>query len=226
MDARRCAFEPNSQFYGMRWDGGEFQARFKETTEAWVLSSYSMRLKQHFLVGSCIFISGALPYLYTVFRYKQHNWTPLTYPIVLKPGITESPYFRTDLNGTYLLSLVFDTMPDLKERRLLRSGMIFRRAHVKALNELYTLGGKLVRGSAQIIQSGQYDHAWSSGSGDVEAGIGGFEGRRGGWQKIVLNVTQDASELNAAHPRLQVEAHWKLLGKSWIIYGQFAFLLA
>ncbi len=224
MDARRCAFEPNSQFYGMRWDGGEFQARFKETTEAWVLSSYSMRLKQHFLVGSCIFISGALPYLYTVFRYKQHNWTPLTYPIVLKPGITESPYFRTDLNGTYLLSLVFDTMPDLRREDCL-IGDDFPTGSCKGVERTLYFGWKVVRGSAQIIQSGQYDHAWSSGSGDVEAGIGGFEGRRGGWQKIVLNVTQDASELNAAHPRLQVEAHWSYW-ENWIMLGQLAILPA
>jgi hypothetical protein len=200
-----------------------WKARFKETTEGWVSSSYSMRLKQRILVGSCIFITGALPYLYTVFRYKQHNWTPLTFPVVLKPGIIESPYFRTDLNGTYLLSLVFDTMPDLRREDCL-IGDDFPKGSCKSVQRILYFRWRVVRGSAQIIGSGQYDHAWSSGSGDVEAGIGGFEGRRGGWQKFVLNVAQDASELNAAHPRLQVAAHGSYWEK-WIIYGQFGFLL-
>ena len=182
-----------------------------------------MRLKHHILVGSCIFITGALPYLYTVLRYKQHNWTPLIYPVVLKPGIIESPYFRTDLNGTYLLSLVFDTMPDLRREDCL-IGDDFPTGSCKGVERTLYFGWKVVRDSAQIIGSGQYDHAWSSGSGDVEAGIGEFEGRRGGRQRIVLNVTQDASELNAAHPRLQVEAHGRYWEK-WIIYGQFGFLL-
>ncbi len=195
----------------------------RTTKERRVLNSYAMRLKQRIIVGACIFIAGALPYLYTVFRYKQHNWAPLTYPIVLKPGIIESPYFRSDLNGTYLLSLVLDTMPDLRREDCL-IGDDFPTGSCKGVQRILYFRWKVVRSSAQIIQSGQYDHAWSSGSGDVEAGIGGFEGRRGGWQKIVLNVTQNASELNATHPRLQVEAHGRYWEK-WIIYGQFGFLL-
>jgi hypothetical protein len=187
------------------------------------LTSYSMRLKQHILVGACILITGALPYLYTVCRYKQHNWTPLTIPVVLKPGIIKSPYFRTDLNGTYLLSLVFDTMPDLRREDCL-IGDDFPTGSCKGVQRTLYFAWKVVRGSAQIIGSGQYNHAWSSGSGDVEAGIGGFEGKRGDWQKIILNVARDASELNAAHPRLQVAAHGSYWEK-WIIYGQFAFLL-
>jgi hypothetical protein len=184
-----------------------------------VVSSYSMRLKQRILVGSCIFVVGAFPYLYAIFRYKQHNWTALTYPVVLKPGIIESPYFRTDLNGTYVISLIFDNMRDQKRENCLQ-GIDLPKGSCKGIPRTLDFSWAVRRREAGFIASGMYPGVWSMGADD----FGRFESVTGAQERVLLNVFQDAEDLNSAHPWLRVEAHWSYWEK-WIILWQFGFLL-
>lgn len=178
-----------------------------------------MPLNRRFSIGLCILVVGALPYLYALVRYRQHNWTPLVYPVVLKPGIIKSPYFVTDLNGTYMISLVFDNIPDEKKENCLQ-GMDLPKGSCEGIQRTLFFSWAVEADPSRIVESGGYPGDWSMGSED----FGRFEGIRGRRQRILLNVFEDAGELNTAHPRLRVEAHWSYW-ENWIMLGQFGFML-
>lgn len=179
-----------------------------------------MSLTRRCAIGISIIIVGALPYLYALLRLHQHNWTPLSYPIQLKPGIIVSPYFTTDLNGTYMASIEYDDESN-SEKNLCMIGFDQPKGSCRDVTRTLYFSWEIVSDSQRPIESGTFD---PTTIGIPVNNFVWFEGKRGRRQKIVLYVSKDAGELNAAHPRIQVEAHFSYW-ENWVLLEQLGFFL-
>lgn len=182
-----------------------------------------MQIPTHVRVGVTILAVGVLPWLYTTYPLNSHNWDPLTVPVALLPGEFESPPFKTDLTGTYVVSLVFEPMPDARKQDCQIGEELVKWSCVVTPRTLY-LNWSVLAGGKEVVAPSPYSpRVFSSSPGEDETELGTFEGKNGQWQTIRLNVLSDAGELNSAHPRLKVEAH-RVYWEKWVIFGQLAFL--
>ena len=162
--------------------------------------------------------------IYTTYRTHSHNWTPLSVSLDLHPGEFRSPEFETDLTGTYVVSLAFDnTLAARKEDCMM--GEDFPKGACGIGARTLFLEWSVAGASGSTSPAPYEPHAYSGSPGEMETEVGRFETKRGEHQKIVLNILTDAGELNAAHPKLVVEAH-KIFWEKWVILWQLAFLWA
>lgn len=174
-------------------------------------------------IGLALILVGISPLLYAEYKIHQHNWDPLITPVILKPGLFESPEFSTDLDGTYDIWLAFDPMKDIGREECL-IGWDYQ-SSCKDRNITPSL-------NFSWVVNGDVKHAESEGTFKIqsirtgpETGLGSFDAKRGGHQRIILNIFSDAGELNLVHPRLKVEAataYWE----KWVIFGQMAWVFA
>jgi hypothetical protein len=165
------------------------------------------------------------PLLFTTFMLHSHNWDPLRAALMLSPGRYQSPEFATDLDGTYVVSLVFDEMPDTNREDCL-IGEELANGSCKSLSPTLNFNWTIIGDDGSIQNRGHFKvHGITGAKNEVEAMLGTFEAKRGGHQKIVLSILSDAGELNTAHPRLKVEAH-RVYWEKWVIFDQMALLFA
>jgi hypothetical protein len=183
-----------------------------------------LRFTRNAKLGLALILTGILPVMYTTHRLHAHNWDPLEVPVVLLPGEFQSPDFVTDLDGTYIVSLAFDTMQDQTREDCL-IGWDFPQGSCNNISPTLNFDWAVQGDVADIENAGHFKIYGMSGSGDDEAQLGTFDAKRGGHQKITLRILGDAGELNAAHPRLKVEAHF-VYWETLIIENQMAWLLA
>jgi hypothetical protein len=174
----------------------------------------------HAKVGLTIILVGLAPLLYTTYRTGSHNWTPLSVSVDLKRREFRSPEFETDLTGGYVVSLAFDNGLDASKEYCLMGERDCGNGGRTLFLEWSVAGG------AGSTSPAQYEpHAFSGSPGQAETEVGRFEAKRGELHRVVLNILADAGELNAAHPKLIVEAH-SIYWEKWIILGQLALLCA
>ena len=186
--------------------------------------SADIRVRRHVKVGLAILILGLSPLIYTTYRAHSHNWIPLSVSLTLHPGEFRSPEFETDLSGTYIISLVFDnTLATGKEDCMM--GEDFPKGSCGSGARTLFLEWSVAGVSGSTSPAAYEPHAYSGSLGGTETEVGRFEAKRGERQRIVLNILTDAGELNAAHPKLMVEAH-RMYWEKWVILGQLAFLCA
>jgi len=160
-------------------------------------------------IGLSITLIGIAPLIYALCWNEHHNWTPLTLPISLTPGEVRSPEFTTDLQGRYLVNLVLQPMPDLPKEQC-RLGVNWWPYTCKEEAAVH-LDWQVVDDGGSVIASGPYKPLSVSGS---EVTFAVFQAKRGVHQRIVLRIDRDAGELNAAHPKIVVEAgpeYWEAL---------------
>lgn len=184
-----------------------------------------MRLPRNVKIGLVVFLIAVSPLLYAEYMLHSHNWDPLKAPLMLSPGNFQSPEFTTDLDGIYVVSLVFDETPDtIRERCLI--GEELSKDSCKDISQTLSFDWTVIGTVGRIQNGGHFKiYGMTGGKDEIEPVLGTFEAKRGGHQKIVLNILSDAGELNALHPRLKVEAgsgYWK----KWVILGQMALLFA
>ncbi len=182
-------------------------------------------IRPHVKAGFIVIVVGIMPFLYTSYRTHSHNWTPLSVPLVITPGDFESPEFTTDLTGTYIVSLVFDPLADGKKEDCLIGEEIVKGSCQDIPRTLYLEWSVLASGTTGVPLAPYEPHAFSGSPGEDGTEIGLFEAKRGNRQRIRLKILKDAGELNAAHPKLTVEAH-RAYWEQWVILGQLAFLSA
>jgi hypothetical protein len=183
-----------------------------------------MQLPRNVRDGLVVFLVGIIPLLYTISRVHSHKWDVLDSPLVISPGQFKSPTFPTDLDGTYVVSLAFDSMPDFKREECL-VGWDFRDDSCKDISPTLDFDWTTIGDVGSIEHGGHFKIHGISGGGDFEVLLGTFEAKRGGRQEIVLNILSDARELNSAHPRLKVQAH-HVYWEKWVIFNQMAWLVA
>lgn len=184
-----------------------------------------MRLPRNVKIGLLVCLVAVSPLLYTEYILHSHNWDPLKTPLILSPGMFQSPEFKTDLDGIYVVSLVFDEMPDTNREHCL-IGWELSKDSCKDISQRLDFDWKVIGDVGRIQNGGHFKiYGMTGGKDEIEPMLGTFEAKRGGHQKIVLNILSDAGELNALHPRLKVEAgsgYWE----KWVIFGQNAVLFA
>jgi hypothetical protein len=186
-----------------------------------------MKIRQIYIAAGVIAI-GALPELYVQYRLHAHNWRPLDMPVVLRTGNIQSTEFTTDLTGTYVVSLAFKPNNFYREDCLV--GDVLSKESCEVLGSGLDFNWTVVRhdpsGDHALFQYQDYrPSGFESGAGELEADIGRFEAQRGGHYIVMLGVRRDSTELNAASPKLRVEAH-RIYWEDWLIYQQMAFVLA
>ena len=189
-----------------------------------------MQLRRHVKLGFILILIGMTPLLYTTYRTFAHNWTPLTVPVILTPGEFQSPDFKTDLTGTYIVSLVFERgLPfgkEVSDKERCMIGDDFPKGSCNSDTRTLYVNWSVVPGTASMGLATEYKPGTFSFTSDkIEAELGRFEAKRGNPQKITLKILRNAGTLNAAHPKLKVEAH-RIYWEEWIILGQLAFLWA
>ncbi len=157
-------------------------------------------------VGIGIIAVGIAPYLYALGLIYSHDWEPLRAPVSLVPGYFQSPEFKTDRNGGYLVNLAFDQkadFPDLWELCMIGETSLDK---CYGVTQILEFNWRIVSNDGQVLQNGSYQ--WL-GSGGVDGGIGTtfaiFQGKQGGRQHVVLEIKRDAGKLNTVHPRVVVE---------------------
>jgi hypothetical protein len=135
-----------------------------------------------------------------LFVFRLHKWEPLKTPVSLTLGEFRSPEFTTDRNGRYIVSLFFDKLPDMPRQQCLMGITLDPNCDRKS--GLIDFEWQVIN-DEHIVQAGSYRPLSFSGS-DVTFAV--FQGKRGGQHKIVLHIKRDSGELNAAHPKLVVQA--------------------
>ncbi len=161
------------------------------------------------VVGFCIIIVGIAPLAYLSYRNHSHNWKPLVHSLDLKPGKLQSPEFMTDINGRYLVNLNFDQLSDLRKEQCMFGVAIGNPTCSGGQSVQFTW--QIISRSGEVIKSGSYQPLSVSGS---EVTFTEFQGKRGAYQYLVLQVTHDADVLKTAHPKLVVEVgpeYWESL---------------
>lgn len=154
-------------------------------------------------IAVCLVCLGVAPYIYARHRYHSHNWTPLATAIILKPGQFQSPEFTTDLNARYLILLAFDQSKGIDPHRA-QCAMGISVLNCTRDQRTVRFDWELISENGNVIQRGAYEPLGFSGAGEVDFAT--FQGKRGATQRVVLRIQQDAGELNAADPKLLVQA--------------------
>jgi len=184
-----------------------------------------VQVPTHIRAGVIVVALGLLPWVYTTYRVYSHNWIPLLVPVALTPREFESPEFTTDLTGTYVVSLVFEPMPDGKKEDCQIGEELGRGSCAAAARTLYLDWSVFADGKDLSPAATYKPYAFSGSPGELGTEIGRFEGTRGHRQAIRLDILNDAGELNSAHPKLRVEAH-RVYWEEWVIFRQLAFFCA
>lgn len=175
-------------------------------------------------IGLVVLFVGIVPLLFTIYKLHSHKWDVLKTPLVISPGQFTSPAFSTDLDGRYVVSLAFDTLPDIHREDCL-IGWESPNGSCKDISPTLNFEWTVIGDVGSIENGGHFKVYAMSGAGEDEVLLGTFEAKRTGRQEIVLNILSDAGELNNAHPRLKVQAH-RVYWEKWVIFNQMAWLFA
>jgi hypothetical protein len=179
-------------------------------------------------VGSALILIATVPIAYVQFRIRSHNWVPLTAPVRLVEGENvTTPEFTADLNGSYVVGLDFDPMNSPLEECLVGDRLF--KDDCKSLGSGLDLDWSVLRHDlpedAAVVDKEAYRPQSFGGAGVVETVLGSFDAQKGEHYKILLHVRKIAPELNAASPKVRVEAH-RIYWEKWMIFAQASLLFA
>jgi len=176
-------------------------------------------------LGIALAVVAVLPLSYCELQLHLHKWQPLRLPLSLKTGSVNSPPFKTDLTGTYVLSLVFTPLPDVRREDCL-VGDDFPKGSCTNVRRSLDLNWIVQKSNGTVISRQPYKpHAFSGSPGELGTELGTFEAQAGTQYSVELEVLQPSVELNAAHPALKVEAH-RVYWEKWVILTQLSVLFA
>ena len=169
--------------------------------------------------GICLAIIAVAPAVLLFFAPYLLWRSSLNVPVTLTPGVFNSPEVRTDVSSQYDLILVADrqqTGPSF-DRELCLMGFA-PGVDCRDIKQTVTFDWRVVSENGEVIKAGTYIPEGMSGSQII---FGEFQGRLFGRQSLVLNIRQDAGELNRLHPRLRVDAvsDYQLALPDWLIYS-------
>ncbi len=111
---------------------------------------------------------------------SAHNLQPLSMPLPLKRGEYSSPVFKTDLNDSYQIDIVWRGAMD-EQMKL-------------------DLHWSVVEDNGAVIQQGILNNQLRGNT----ITLGEYRARRGRRQRIVLRNLQDAQGMDQAHPILEI----------------------
>ena len=170
-----------------------------------------MKWPLHRKIGIGITLLGLAPLVYAMSLSHSHNWKPLEREIKLVPGRVQSPEFETDLNGRYVISLVFDALPSQLQKERCEIGIPSSQDECEGISRTLHFAWQVVSSEGENIRSGSYVPSSFSG---FETNFAQFQAKRRGRQSVILTIQRDGGDLNAARPRLVVEAgpeYWETI---------------
>jgi hypothetical protein len=179
-------------------------------------------------VGSALILIATVPIAYVQFRIRSHNWVPLTAPVRLVEGEdVTTPEFKADLDGSYVVGLDFAPTNSPLEECLVGDRLF--KDDCKSLGSGLDLDWSVLRqalaGDAAVVNNEAYRPQSFGGAGVVETVLGSFDAQKGEHYKIRLHIRKIAPELNAAFPKVSVEAH-RIYWEKWMIFAQASLLFA
>lgn len=157
-------------------------------------------------VGVGFLAASAWMYASSMVRENTHNWQPLVMPVSLIPGIIRTPEIQTDRDGEY--GILIDLEEKFGMHRMecqlgpegSNSGSCEGIASLIDISwELFERKKIVAEGSSGDIPPGIN---WSS---TIERLIGKFKAQKGHRYTLVLDIKRDASELNVANPKIEIE---------------------
>ena len=165
-------------------------------------------LNKFLTAGAALIVLGVIPYvsMWLWVGKRQQTWRPLSTRITLHTGQWISPQFETSASTGYRLLLEMDrNLPFQRMECLL--GLAGRDsdnecAGVSEIDDIHWTvrsgGAVIAHGSSRDISDGSY-------SNTISKTLGGFEANKGARYTVVLNILEDASELNRTNPRLVIQ---------------------
>jgi hypothetical protein len=166
--------------------------------------------------GAALIALGVIPYgsMWFWVAKQQETWQPLSTRISLHKGQWVSPEFETPASTGYQLLLEMDrNLPFQRMECLL--GLAGRNSDKECVGvseiddidwTVRSARAAIARGSSRDISGGTY-------SNTISKILGHFEAVKGGRYNVVLDIIEDASELDRTNPRLVVQNVSWILGR-------------
>src|ERR1700722_8755855 len=129
-------------------------------------------------IGISLVIVGLSPFICTEYWSLSRNWTPVDAAVVLKPGEFRSAWFKTDLDGRYLLSVAADQLSGFDlDREQCMMGVDFPRTvlNCDGIPQTVEFDWQVVSKKGEVMKSGSYSALSISGAQIV---FGEFHGYR------------------------------------------------
>jgi hypothetical protein len=157
------------------WLGHTYSLSYKLRT-----IRYAMRWPSHRKVAVTLIAIGLIPLLHSLYLGLSDNFEVLRISVRLTPGQFESPEFKTDLNGTYLLELDFDRMKNPLNMDCRIGIPVFPR-DCAGIRQTINFYWKVVSREKGITAQGTYKVLAYGGDGVI---FGQFQGRRGARERV------------------------------------------
>lgn len=186
-------------------------------------STNSRRTSGSVILCGCLGIAGLVA-SYLVSNW--YDWTPASFPINLRPGISKSQPFRLTLTDFYWISLTIKrVLPQDRLRCILgiQPGPDNRCEPQSSLVKIRWS----VLASGRLIAKGESedDVAGSWSNEEVERPLGKFRGERGAEYVVTIESVVDGSELDVASPRIVIGVH-PFSYKSYAVVAQGLVLIS
>jgi hypothetical protein len=148
-----------------------------------------------------------------------NKWTPVSFPIDLRPGISRSPAFSIDLSSDYLIELEVERKLPFEQINCLLGVSPLPNGNCVGIESpvdlrwvVSSLGRKIAEGSSEQEHGG----AWST---SISRTIGRFRGDKGQEYRVQVESLKDASVLTSSNPRITVGVH-SIKSKGYYAFAQ------
>jgi hypothetical protein len=161
------------------------------------------KVKRRVIAPVCFLILGGLFLLSAIYVQNSHKWTPVSFPIDLKPGVTRSPAFRVNLSTDYEIELEVDRSLPLDQLNCLLGIHYDQKVCTKLpspilLNWVVLSDGTAIKkGASEDIRAGSWGPTVARTIGRMA-----FEKDRDYFMDVMS--LRDVSMLAAATPRISI----------------------
>jgi hypothetical protein len=152
------------------------------------------------ILGAAVILYGAA---FVVLRW--YNWTPLTLPLDLKPGLIRSQEFRVDQKTRYLVELEVDrSIPFNQLNCLLGESIPPKPCSVKSVIDIEWT---LLSGSKEVASGASRNERGGGYGPTITKTLGSFDAVPHTPYVLLITSLMDGSALAQANPRIVVEVH-------------------
>ncbi len=151
-----------------------------------------------------------------------YKWTPASFPIDLRPGVTRSPAFSVDLTTDYVIE--FEVERNLPFEQLIcllgdKDAIALKKCEATA--SLVDFRWRVFPPSGEPIAQGTstQEHGGAASNTFMSRYIGRFQGEAGNEYLVEIELLKDASLLTPSHPRINVKAHTTAQKEHYVISG-------
>src|SRR3989344_2116213 len=151
-----------------------------------------------------------------------YKWTPASFPVDLRPGITRSPLFSVDLTTDYVIE--FEVERNLPFEQLIcllgdKDAIALKKCEATASLvdfrwRVFSLSGEPVAQGASA-----QEHGGAASNTFMSRYIGRFQGESGKEYLVEVELLKDASLLMPSHPHINVKAHTTVQKEHYVISG-------